>query len=69
MKIIDYSVKASGSQLIACYTFKNGYTAESWQPANPYSGAALLVYTPAGFFASDKVKANALHAINQYKGK
>ena len=66
MKIIDHSVKVNGSQLIACYTFNNGYTAESWQPANPYSGAALLVYTPAGFFASDKVAANALQAINKY---
>jgi hypothetical protein len=66
MKIIEHSVKVSGSKLIACYTFSNRYTAEQWQPANPYSGSCLMVYTPTGFFASDKVKENALQSINQY---
>jgi hypothetical protein len=66
MKIIEHSIKVSGSQLISCYTFVNRYTAEQWQPANPYSGSCLLVYTPTGFFASDNVKAKALNAINQY---
>ena len=66
MKIIEHSIKVSGSQLIACYTFANGYSAEQWQPANPYSGSCLMVYTPTGFFASDKVKENASNSINQF---
>jgi len=66
MKVSTNNIKVSGSQLISCYIFNNGYTAEQWQPVNPFSGSCLIVYTPKGFFASDAVKAKALWAINQY---
>jgi hypothetical protein len=66
MKVLDCSIKASGSNLVAYYVFTNGYTAEQWQPANPYSGACLLVYTPKGFFVADTVTAKAAKAITKY---
>jgi hypothetical protein len=69
MKVLSASSQVNGSQLIACYVFTNGYTAEQWQPTNPYSGSCLLVYTPKGFFASDTVKEKALKAINKFHSK
>jgi len=69
MKVMHYSPQVNGSKLVSSYIFTNGYTAQQWHNDNPYSGACLIVYTPKGFFASDKVKAAALQAINKYKGK
>jgi hypothetical protein len=66
MKVNNHSIKADGSNLVAYYVFTNGYTAEQWQPANPYSGACLLVYTPKGFFVSEAIKAKAAKAISKY---
>lgn len=66
MKVIEYDVKAKGSQLVADYLFDNGYTAEQSAPNNPFGSGIFLVFNKQGNFATDTMKQKAAQAINKY---